>query len=276
MFQRIKHFALNFYSHVLQVAYVELRYVWRFFVRPNVIKNSGIYLQTRHPAISRFMRNVMYRGEYETPELQILEKTLESGDRVLELGGGAGFISTFVAQTCGSDNVTVVEANPALAPLIAANHRLNGVAPRVINAAATHDNRATETFYIANNFWSGSTSAKNSKQVTVPAINVNTLIAEYDPTYLIIDIEGAETAIIPMLDMRGVRKLLIELHPQFSSLTAANEVILHLFRKGFVIDFRRLIRNQIYFVRADDEGIFRQKDGMWTPGQTDAKTSLGA
>ena len=202
------------------------------------------------------MRAILYRDLYEGPELRILERTLEPDDRVLELGGGAGFISTYVARKCGDDSVTVVEANPALTPLIAENHRLNGVHPTVINAAAAPDDRETETFYFGQDFWSGSTARRNQEELTVPALNANGLIADHDPTFLIIDIEGAEIEMIPVLDLRNVKKLLIELHPHFTGLTAANELILQLFQKGFVIDMERSLRNHFYMVRSDDIAIF--------------------
>ncbi len=209
------------------------------------------------------MRSVMYRDIYEIPELRILGQTLESEDRVLEIGGGVGFVSTYVARKCGDANITVVEANPDLIPLIEENHRLNGVGPRIINAAATPDDRATETFHVAENFWSSSTTATGTRKINVPAINTNSLLAECDPTYLIVDIEGAESEIIPTLNLRNVRKLLIELHPQFSSMTAANDVILQLYRKGFVIDLNLSIRYQLFMVPSDDHAIMRQSIDNW-------------
>ena len=255
MLQRAKNFLQDFTSEVLSPAFGQFRYIWRFFVKPAVIRNRGIRLVARHPVISPYMRIILYRDRYERPELQILEKTLAPDDRVLELGGGVGFISTYSARKCGDESVTVVEANPALAPLIAENHRLNGVHPTVINAAATLDDRETETFYVTKDFWAGSTQAHEAERVTVPALNANALIADLDPTYLIIDIEGAETELVPALDFGNVKKLLIELHPHASGITAANEVIPQLFMKGFAIDMAYSIRNNFFMVRTDEHEI---------------------
>jgi len=218
--------------------------------RPEVIKNGGIALVAKHPAISPEMRHILYFNLYEVPELEILRRTLEPTDRVLEVGGGIGFLSTYLAQVCGDQNVTTVEANPNLETIIRRNHELNGVAPTVILAAATCDaRRETATLFLAENFWSTSTVRQGTKKTVVPTVNLNRLIDDFMPSYLILDIEGAEVEMAPALRLDGIEKLLIELHPTVTGNDAANGVVQHFVRSGFLVDFHRSKQNQVYMTR---------------------------
>jgi tRNA A58 N-methylase Trm61 len=45
--------------------------------------------------ISTSLRRAIVRGEYEKNELEIVRRTLEPGDRVLECGAGIGLLSTY-------------------------------------------------------------------------------------------------------------------------------------------------------------------------------------
>jgi FkbM family methyltransferase len=218
--------------------------------KPEVIKNGGIALVAKHPAISAEMRHVLYFNLYEVPELEILRRTLEPTDRVLEVGGGIGFLSTYLARICGDQNVTTVEANPNLEAIIRRNHQLNGVAPDVIVAAATCDATCkTATLFLAEDFWSTSTVRQDEKKTVVPTVNLNRLIDEFMPSYLILDIEGAEVAMAPALRLDGVEKLLIELHPQVTGNDAANGVVQQFVQAGFLVDFYKSKQNQIYMTR---------------------------
>ncbi|MCP5112539.1 MAG: FkbM family methyltransferase [bacterium] len=225
--------------------------IWyRRAFKPNVIANRGILLRVNHPAISPRMRSVLYQDAFEMPEIRILEQTLSPGDRVLELGAGVGFVSVFASRICGSENVTIVEANPALTRLIEENHRLNRVSPRVIAAAAASHDRETESFFVATDFWASSTARESTQRIAVPAVNVNSLIVELNPSYLIMDIEGAESEIVPSLRLGSIQKILIELHPWHYGLAEANKVMTQLIRDGFVLDFSSSIKNQLFMRRA--------------------------
>ena len=217
--------------------------------KPEVIRNRGIALVAKHPTISPAMRAVLYENRYEVPEFEILRQTLQPADRVLEVGGGIGFLSVYLARVCGDANVTMVEANPDLEPVIRRNHALNGVAPRLISAIATCCECESATLYLSENFWSSSTMDKGDRKVDVPAVNLNRLIEELRPTYLILDVEGAEIDMAPALRLDGVAKILVELHPHLTGKAKANEAVRHLSDAGFLVDFDRSRRNQVYLTR---------------------------
>lgn len=242
----MKIYAVQKIKDLARVFWKELAYVLRKIFRPRVISNNGVSLVAKHPAISDHMRNVLYHNDYELPELQILRRTLDPGSRVLEIGGGIGYLSTHLSRKCGDDNVIMVEANPALAPIIDEIHGLNAVHPTVINRVATCDDSESVTLYLAENFWSTSTVEGQGDKAVLPAVNLNTLVEEFKPSYLILDVEGAETEIVPMLHYGGIEKILVELHPHRTGDAAANQVVRQLIDAGFLIDFHLSARNQIY------------------------------
>ena len=73
------------------------------------------------PRIARPMRN----NRYEIGEVQALRDILKPEDRVLDLGAGIGLIAAVAARIVGSKNVTSVEANPALLPMIRSVLKMN-------------------------------------------------------------------------------------------------------------------------------------------------------
>ena len=162
----------------------------------------------------------------------------------------SAFCRPISPEICGDQNVTTVEANPNLEAIIRRNHQLNGVAPDVIVAAATCDATCkTATLFLAEDFWSTSTVRQDEKKTVVPTVNLNRLIDEFMPSYLILDIEGAEVAMAPALRLDGVEKLLIELHPQVTGNDAANGVVQQFVQAGFLVDFYKSKQNQIYMTR---------------------------
>jgi FkbM family methyltransferase len=235
----------NFVSHGWNAS----RRMARAAFKPGIIRNGGIALVAKHPAISPEMRDILYHDNYEVPELIILRNTLTPTDRVLEVGGGIGFLSAYLAQVCGDANVTMVEANPELEPIIRRNHALNGVAPRLISAVATCGECESATLYLAKNFWATSTMGGKNREVVVPAVNLNRLIEELKPTYLILDVEGAEVEMAPALRLDGVQKLLVEVHAHLTGNDKANAMVQQFVKSGFLIDFFMSRRNQVYMTR---------------------------
>lgn len=166
------------------------------------------------PKIERPIRN----DRYEKGECALLRRVLRAGDRVLELGGGLGLLSTVAARTPGIAAVTTIEANPALIPLIRETHRLNGVTGVDLrNAVATAAPAGPVPFYIRADFWASSMEPDSRPYVQraeVPAAPIAALVAELSPTVISCDIEGGELGLFDAVDLSGVRALILELHPK--------------------------------------------------------------
>src|SRR5271165_1314616 len=58
------------------------------------------------------VKDHIIRGDYETGELNIISKTINSNDRILEIGSGLGFLAIYCAQKIGLEKIVSFEANP--------------------------------------------------------------------------------------------------------------------------------------------------------------------
>lgn len=155
-------------------------------------------------------------GQYESGEIEIISKTLEPGDRALELGTGLGFISTYCSKKIGSENVHTFEANVLLEKRIRELYERNGVDPHLNFAILGKENGKT-TFYRDTQSLLASSLKSNPgadlQPVEVAVKKLNEVIAEIRPTYLIMDIEGGEQGIFEEIDFQTIRKIQFELHP---------------------------------------------------------------
>jgi FkbM family methyltransferase len=194
--------------------------------------------------ISERMHSVLASGRYEKTEIQLLRNILRKGDRVLELGAGVGVVSAVAAQTIGAENVTAVEANPGLIPVIKETHRLNGFAKISLIQGAAVPNPTTKTvpFYQRENFWASSLDLREGEHASTqasaetPLVDLNALLKARQPTVIVIDIEGGELGIFDGVDLAGVRSVIMELHPRVYGLDGVNAVFTTLSDQGFTYD----------------------------------------
>jgi FkbM family methyltransferase len=160
-------------------------------------------------------------GKYERKEAKAILKHVKSGSSILELGGGLGFISTFVKKRKRPSSYHVVEADPRLIGVIAETHRLNDIkGVTVQNCVATSDAKLIAGKSISLNlgadFWGSSIKrpAGVAGSVQVPVVSLQELIDRSKPNVLIIDIEGAEVDLFETLDLSHVSTIIVEIHPK--------------------------------------------------------------
>ena len=215
---------------------VEREIVWRYrnAMRTERVDVEGVTLLARSPLISDKIRRRIYQGAYERWELELVGRRLVPSDRVLELGAGLGAVSALCARRVGSDRVVCVEGNPALEPLIRANHAANDVAPALrIGLVARESGEGV--LYVDEHVTGSSTTRREGSRdgVRVPALGLSDLLAEHRPTFLIVDIEGQESDLFDDTDLPGVGKICIELHPHIVGNRAAWHVLERLGDLGF-------------------------------------------
>lgn len=197
------------------------------------------------------------RGIYERLEVQSAPKFLKPKDRILELGAGIGYISSYVAKVIGVEHVTCVEANPMLAKYISRMHEMQGITNTTVkNCVAVPgdtpiapDEKAD--FYIREPFWSSSLDSDREAVsiAKVPQVLLSDLIRETRATAMIVDIEGGEKDIFIGGDLGTVRQIYVELHtryirPQgikacFDALSAHGFYYVQAISNGGVVLFRR-------------------------------------
>jgi FkbM family methyltransferase len=169
------------------------------------------------PAVmSEKMLRVIREGRYESAEAKHLPAILKKGDRLVELGGGVGFLSSLAGRTGLVDQIAVYEANPPFVSLIRQAHRANSVTAQAIwGAVVAEKTSPTIPFYVRSDFWASSLSpgAGNYREVIdVPCYSLTEILAANKPTILVSDVEGGEGALFRNIDLAGITRVYIEIH----------------------------------------------------------------
>lgn len=176
----------------------------------------GITLRIPEAHLSPALREALEAGRYESGESHALLRHLEAGDRVLDLGAGAGYVSSLAARVVGGENVTAVEASPEMLPVLRRNLNLNeaGETP-VLHGAVVADTYPEEVvrFAVAGAFWSSRIGEGDGPgMVEVPALRFADLVRRVQPSVVVMDIEGAELDICQLDWPDCVRLLIMEIH----------------------------------------------------------------
>lgn len=202
----------------------------------------GVEIPLDGDTITPMAERKLRKEFYETPEVMGLPKFIRKKDRVLELGAGIGFISTYLSKVLGVSHVSCVEANPKLCEFIARVHSVNGVSnAQIWNAVALSDvegipDEKTLPFYVTTPFWSSSMiQPSGDAYVTqdVPVIRLSDIVAEVSPTVIVCDIEGGEADLFEKVDLSGVRYIYMELHTRTCGGTGIVKVFENMHRHGF-------------------------------------------
>ncbi len=173
----------------------------------------------------------LQQGVYEWKEVNGLKRHLKQGDRVLDLGGGAGYIAIQAARIAGAANVATVEANADMVKVIEQNLVLNHVDQvRVLHGAVVADAFSGDTvaFDIKPAFWS-SAIASGPRQGAVrrmqaPALRLSDLMQAFEPNLVIMDVEGAERDMARQDWPEMVKTVIMEIHPQLYPPTGIREI----------------------------------------------------
>ena len=220
---------------------------------------SDYIVQVPNALMNEAIQKSMQGDRYEGHEAYAVTRHVIKGDRVLELGGGVGYIGMLIASRVGGENLMTVEANPLMTPVIEKNLTINLIeGVTVINAAVVPDSFPEDhaTFHITPAFWASSLNPvmakkwKTTKPVDVPAVKIGELLNEHKPSVVIMDIEGGEAGLFATPWPDHVRLLIIELHPHiygddvikqiFDQMSASNLTYCPVGSRGQVVVFKRL------------------------------------
>jgi FkbM family methyltransferase len=208
-----------FLNRLVNQSYRRLQSSQEALLHPGVMKRftvAGVKLEIDGSLLSPRTLAALRSGNYEDQESREVPGFLEEGDRILELGGGIGFISSVAARQRKAESIVVFEANPQLLPVIQHTHELNGVKATVVNAVVVpKQTTPTLPFYLRNDFWASSLASKPwgySRTIEVPTRTLAEVLAEHKPTLLIVDIEAGEIDLFDDVELPGVKKVYLELH----------------------------------------------------------------
>lgn len=219
--------------------------------RDGVVTVSGVRLIADEALFGPDVVRLMHRGDYEGREARMVRQFLEPSDRVLELGAGLGFIGLLCAKTIGASEVFSFEANPMMEPHIRRHYELNDLHPNLTIGLLSESGGATEaTLYVPEVFWAASLEEiPDARPVTTPIVPLNETIAKLNPTFLMMDIEGAEIEIVKSLAPGTIRKIAMETHPAMTGQASIDQMISRLDELGFSIAWRSGPEEHLYFER---------------------------
>ncbi len=221
---------------------------------------EGIRIPDDPAIITPKIRRSIEAGRYEREERAGTGKFLKPGDRVIELGAGIGFVSSYISKVLGVRDVMCVEADPQLCAFIARVHRENGIeGAEIRNLVALNDGGAPGAvpFYVREPFWSSSLDPDEEyvRRVDVPCERLSALVREFRANVLIVDIEGGERDLFSPADLSGIDRIFLEIHTRkirrigirkcFDALSAAGFAYDQQVSRGGSVLFRRIPRWQL-------------------------------
>jgi FkbM family methyltransferase len=169
--------------------------------------------------VSESLKYLLLSGKHEAPERALVRQFVNPALPLVELGGALGVVSCIANRLLTDpDRHVVVEANPSLIPVLAANRDLNGSRFTVLNRVVGYD-QPFASFPIARNVLASSLRVETGHRVTVPTTSLAGILDEFgfDRSTVICDIEGAEAELIrresATLASR-VDTIIIEVHDQ--------------------------------------------------------------
>ena len=180
---------------------------------------NGIRLWVPDAILNTKITEKLEQGRYEADEARAVQMRARPGRRVLELGGGIGYIASLCATVTQPENVVTVEANPEMISVIRKNLNRNGFqSVEIVHGAVGQEghDRQVVGFEEKPAFWAGRLADEKSSAeaiVDVPLLSLPALLKKHRPHLVVMDIEGAEQYLFDHPWPDHVENMILELHP---------------------------------------------------------------
>jgi FkbM family methyltransferase len=211
----------------------------------------GVKLEIPNALLTDRLRDAFECGYYEAAEAKQVRGILQDGERVLEIGAGIGFVSTLAALTGKASKIIAVEANPALIAAIKRNHEINHVDADVYNEIIS-DEEGVGHLHVHPDFWASSlVDWEGARRVEVRKTSLQRRLEEWKPTLLIVDIEGGEATLFDGVELKGVSRIVLELHQEAIGRRGIKHVFDVLSAQGFHCDRWQSSKDVVTFTHVD-------------------------
>jgi len=215
-------------------------------LRGNIVRIDGCTFSLDSPVITTESKSKFLFGQYERPEREALRRFLDPDLPVVEFGGSIGVVSCLTnRKLLDPKRHVVVEASPALVPLLKTNRDQNHCDFDVLACMVGYGSERG-TFYLnKSNFVASSAVAgevNNGNEVLeVPTIDLRSILDQYQfaRCTLICDIEGGESDLL-RYEHETIRErvatLILEVHPW----SLGEERVAEMFREIKELGFQML------------------------------------
>lgn len=203
----------------------------------NRVTLDGLTFSVGNPLITAREKGLLYLGLHESQEIALVRQHLVAELPVIELGGGIGVVSCIINRILANprDHI-VVEANPDLIPTLETNRGINRCQFQLRNLALAYD--GLEIALAIASFASSRVDGSGQRRVQVKTTTLARLLHEsgFARINLVADIEGAEVDLVEregsLLSQR-VQTLVLEIHPRFTGVERAAEMLAVIESLGF-------------------------------------------
>lgn len=191
--------------------------------------------------ISPNLEKAIVNNTYESGEHKELQRIIQKGENILEIGAGIGYISALCRKNPKVNQITIFEANPQLIDFIKLVHKTNEIKNVTVKHGVLLNNCYDKyiDFYLRKDFWASSLSKEkfgHNKVVKVPVYSFNKAINDVKPSMIICDIEGGELNLFKNSDLTGVKKIYLELHQKLLGRKGMIDIFKILSDRGFHYD----------------------------------------
>ena len=209
-----------------------LRNAFHYMKRTKKIRIDGAWVSTDLKDIPLSVQRLLFKKTYEDKERTLIKSILNENSRVLEIGTGIGLISLVSRIIAKNGAVRSYEANPIMETVIKKNYVLNNLEPDLIMKAVSTDGKDL-TFFLDKNVIASSSIDRDEghQKITVESAKFSSILREFKPDTVIMDVEGAEISILDCELLNSVKNIVVELHPHVVGESEINVLLQKL--KGF-------------------------------------------
>lgn len=189
-------------------------------------------------AITPSLEYLLLSGKHEAPERHLIRRFLDPALPLVELGGALGVVSCIAnAQLRHPSRHVVVEANPALLPLLEANRARNKSQFSILHRAIGYG-RPTLAFPVSLDVLASSAHVPAASTVTVRTTSLASILRDYEFSRcnLVCDIEGTEIELVreeAAVLAGAVEVLVMEVHDRVVGTDACRVMLQSLNDLGF-------------------------------------------
>lgn len=197
----------------------------------------GVELEICPALLDVPLADALRDGVYEGGEAECILELLCPSDTFVEFGGGVGFLSALAFRIVGTgDRLAVYEATPALLPILLDTWNRNGVSGAAYCAVVGRASGEVD-FHVARAFWGSTahTKPRGSRTIRVRQVAFHAEVERTGATFLLVDIEGGELALLDEPLPARVRAVVVECHPLLIGETRVREVWRALQIQGFAL-----------------------------------------